>query len=155
MLMSWSVPPAPGAERPRTYWPSWVTRKPCSLRVKLPERVYWMFVIDEAPVAELALATRNQLPSLWRATSSGLPVVCRAPVDMLLSIEPSWTPRPIWMAFEPPCAAFGAALPLREGLLERRALGLVAERVDVGDVVGRDVQHGLVDLEAADGRVHA
>src|SRR4051794_37358485 len=49
----------------------------------------------------------------------------------------------------------GAALQLREGLLERRALGLVAERVDVGDVVGRDVQHGLVDLEAANRGVHA
>ena len=62
------------------------------------------------------------------------------------------------MAFEPPCAGVrrgGAALQLRQRVLERRALGLVAERVDVGDVVGRDVQHGLVDLEAADGRVHA
>src|SRR4051794_4423580 len=49
----------------------------------------------------------------------------------------------------------GAALQLREGLLERRALRLVAERVDVRDVVGRDVQHGLVDLEAANRGVHA
>src|SRR3954451_22798067 len=49
----------------------------------------------------------------------------------------------------------GAALQLRERLLEGRALGLVAERVDVGDVVGRDVQHRLVDLQAADCGIHA
>src|SRR3954468_19419225 len=30
---------------------------------------------------------------------------------MLLCIELSWTPRPTWMAFEPPCWAFGAAPP--------------------------------------------
>src|SRR3954453_1668710 len=49
----------------------------------------------------------------------------------------------------------GAALQLRERLLEGRALALVAERVDVGDVVGRDVQHRLVDLQAADRGIHA
>src|SRR3954449_4199821 len=49
----------------------------------------------------------------------------------------------------------GAALQLRERLLEGRALALVAERVDVRDVVGRDVQHRLVDLQAADRGIHA
>src|SRR3954454_1325664 len=54
--------------------------------------------------------TRNQ-PSPWSATSSGVPVDCIAPPCMLLSIELSWTPRPTWTAFEPPCWAFGAAPP--------------------------------------------
>src|SRR3712207_7800397 len=38
---------------------------------------------------------------------------------------------------------------------ERGASGLVADRVDVGDVVGGDVEHHLVVLEAADGGEHA
>jgi hypothetical protein len=37
---------------------------------------------------------------------------------------------------------------LLESVLERRAGGLEADRVDVGQVVGRDVQHDLLRLEA-------
>jgi hypothetical protein len=38
---------------------------------------------------------RNQpSPSSWMATSSALPVDWSAPDCMLLSIEPSWAPRP-------------------------------------------------------------
>ena len=44
---------------------------------------------------------------------------------------------------------------LGEGVAERRASALVADGVDVGEVVRRDVEQHLVRLEAGDGRVHA
>ena len=44
---------------------------------------------------------------------------------------------------------------LRELIDERRALCLVADGVDVGQVVGRHVEHRLVCLKAADRGVHA
>jgi hypothetical protein len=74
--------------------------------VKLPARVYCAFVPAGMPVAgevTTACATAKK-PSPWIATSSGLPVDCRAPPVIMLSIEPRPTPRPTWAAFVPPLA---------------------------------------------------
>src|SRR5919204_6446633 len=83
--------------KPTTRQPSWVARKPVSVSVKLPARVY-SSVASLGAVA--SLETRNQ-PEPWMATSYGLPVDWNAPLVMRLSIEPSWTPRPIWADFAP------------------------------------------------------
>ena len=81
---------------------------PWSFRVKLPARVY--SVVE--PAGERVgvgggrrrsgslFDTRNQ-PLPVMATSYGLPVDWKAPLVMRLSIEPSWTPRPIWADFAP------------------------------------------------------
>ena len=53
-----------------------------------------------APAVGVLLDTRNQ-PVPVMATSYGLPVDWKAPLVMRLSIEPSWTPRPIWADFAP------------------------------------------------------
>src|SRR4051794_39872736 len=113
------------------------------------------------------------------AMSSGLPVVWTAPPVIRLSTEPRPTPRPTCAALDPPLLPLGAAgaaagaagggcgpavvaarrggaaLQLVQGILERDARRLVAERVDVRDVVCGDIEHRLVLLEAADRGEHA
>ena len=73
----------------------------------MPARVYSV-VAPEANVSGAGAVpgvggvfdTRNQpLPVI--ATSYGLPVDWKAPLVMMLSIEPSWTPRPIWADLAP------------------------------------------------------
>ena len=79
--------------------------------VKLPARVNSVAVgFGTGGVAVLA-ATRKKPGPCWIATSNVPPVDCSAPPVIWLSIEPSWTPRPIWAAFEPPVPPPGPEAP--------------------------------------------
>ncbi len=104
----------------------------------------------------MPLPTRIQ-PSPWIATSSVEPVTWKEPAPMRLAIEPTVTPRPTCLEFEPPNPGLDAAptpwIWVSESWNEARAR-LVADRVDVREVVRGDVEEDLVCLEPARGGEH-
>ncbi len=63
-------------------------------------------VIAGLAAVGLPLATARK-PSPWIATSVAVPVDSTPPAVMLLSIEPTWTPRPTWSGFVPALKPFG------------------------------------------------